>query len=160
MRWMSVIPLAVTMSNEDWQGNIDVNLSGAFYVCRQFLPTFLANGRGRFIHMSSIAMNGMAGLSGYSASKAGLVGLSSSVAKEYGRKGITSNVLMLGFFDTDMTREQMPDHQKEFWIQFNPVGRMGKMSEVSGTVLYLASDAAGFVNGETISLTGGLQWSP
>jgi len=152
--------LAVSMSNENWQDTIDVNLTGAFYVTRQFLPTFLSNRSGRFIHISSVAMNGMAGLSGYSASKAGLSGLSSSVAKEYGRKGITSNMLMLGFFDTDMTREQMPEHQKAFWQQFCPVGRMGKLNEITEAVLFLSSDKSGFVNGETISLTGGLQWAP
>ena len=152
--------LAVAMSDDEWRDVIDVNLSGAFYVCRQFLPVFLSQRRGRFIHMSSVARKGMAGLSAYSASKAGLCGLSAALAKEYGRKGITSNVLMLGFFDTDMTREQMPEHHKEFWHDFCPVGRMGELSDISQAVLYLASDQAGFVNGETISLTGGLNWGP
>ena len=92
------IGLAVSMSDGDWQDIIDVNLTGAFYVCREFLPVFLAQKRGRFVHISSVAQNGMAGLSAYSASKAGLTGLSAALAKEYGRKGITSNVLTLGFF--------------------------------------------------------------
>lgn len=151
--------LAVSTSDEDWREVIDTNLSGTFYVCRQFLPAFLANGRGRFIHVSSIAANGMAGLSAYAASKAGLNGLSMTLAKEYGRKGITSNVLTLGFFDTDMTREQMPQRAKDFWHTYCPAGRMGEMHEISGTVLYLASDAGAFVNGEAISLTGGLMWA-
>ena len=152
--------LIVAMSDADWQQVIDVNLSGAFYVARQFLPHFLAKRRGRFIHMSSVAQNGMSGLTAYSASKAGLCGLSAGLAKEYGRKGITSNVLMLGFFDTDMTRDMMPDQQKEFWSRFCPAGRLGVLSEVSEAVLYLASDGAGFVNGTTIPLTGGQDWVP
>jgi NAD(P)-dependent dehydrogenase (short-subunit alcohol dehydrogenase family) len=152
--------LAASLSDEDWHAVLDTNLSGCFYVCRQFLPAFLSNKRGRFIHISSIASTGMAGQIAYAASKAGLNGLSTTLAKEYGRKGITSNVLKLGFFDTDMTREQMPAWAKDFWFKFCPAGRMGEMHEVSGTVLYLASEAGGFINGETISLLGGLTWAP
>jgi NAD(P)-dependent dehydrogenase (short-subunit alcohol dehydrogenase family) len=101
----------------------------------------------------------MAGLAAYSASKAALCGFSASLAKEYGRKGITSNVLTLGFFDTDMTREMMPEKQKAFWYETCPAGRMGEVNDVSQAVLYLASDGAGFVNGETLHLTGGLRWA-
>lgn len=151
--------LTASMSDEDWHAVIDTNLSGTFYVCREFLPTFLANRRGRFIHLSSIAANGMTGAPAYAASKAGLGGLSTTLAKEYGRKGITSNVLTLGLFDTDMTRDQMPTGAREFWDQYCPTGRMGDMREVSGMVLHLASDAGGFVNGEAISLAGGLAWA-
>ncbi len=152
--------LAASLSDEDWRAVIDTNLTGSFYVCRQFLPAFLAKKRGRFIHISSIAATGMTGQTAYSASKAGLAGLSLALAKEYGRKGITSNVLALGFFETDMTREQMPEWARDFWFKFCPAGRMGEMSEISGTVLYLASDAGAFINGETISLMGGLTWAP
>ena len=152
--------LTMTMSDEDWQEVIDVNLTGAFYVCRQLLPTFLSNRSGRFIHISSIAMYGMAGLSAYSASKAALCGFSAALAKEYGRKGITSNVLTLGFFDTDMTRELMPETQKAFWHETCPAGRMGETADVSQAVLYLASAGASFVTGETLHLTGGLRWAP
>lgn len=150
--------LTASMPDEDWRAVIDTNLSGAFYISREFLPTFLANRRGRFIHLSSIAANGMTGAPAYAASKAGLGGLSMTLAKEYGRKGITSNVLTLGLFDTDMTRDQMPEGAREFWHQYCPTGRMGDMHEISGMVLHLASDAGGFVNGETISLAGGLTW--
>lgn len=152
--------MAMSMSNEDWEHSIDVNLSAPFYVSRHFLPVFLANGWGRFIHISSVAMHGMAGLIGYSASKAGLSGLSSTLAKEYGPKGITSNLLVLGFFDTDMTREQMPEHQKIFWKQFCPAKRMGELREISDAVLYLSSEGSGFMNGEALVLAGGMNWSP
>lgn len=152
--------LAISMSDEDWRDVIDVNLSGAFYVTRQLLPTFLSNGWGRFIFISSIATYGMAGLSAYSASKAALAGFSASLSKEYGRKRITSNILALGFFDTDMTRELMPQAQKDFWHETCPAGRMGEPADVSQAVLYLASRGADFVNGETLHLTGGLRWAP
>lgn len=154
------VGLALALADEDWRAVIDTNLSGAFFVCRQFLPVFLSNKRGRLIHMSSIAAAGMTGQTAYAASKAGLGGMSQAIAKEYGSKGITSNVLALGFFDTDMTREQMSDQSKDFWRRFCPTGRMGELNEISQAVLYLASDAAGFINGETISLMGGLTWAP
>jgi 3-oxoacyl-[acyl-carrier protein] reductase len=152
--------LIASMSDEDWRDVIEVNLNGTFYVCRQLLPTFLSNQRGRFIMMSSIARNGMKGLGNYAASKAALIGLSNTLAKEYGRKGITSNVLTLGFFDTDMTRELMSEQSKEFWFNFTPVGRMGEISEISQAILYLASDGGSFMNGTTMTLTGGLNWAP
>jgi len=152
--------LTISMSDEDWREVMDVNVTGAFYVCRQLLPAFLANRSGRFIHISSIAVYGMAGLAAYSASKAALCGFSASLSKEYGPKGITSNVLTLGFFDTDMSRELMPDKQKAFWYETCPAKRMGTAADVSQAVLYLASPGAAFVNGETLHLTGGLRWAP
>jgi NAD(P)-dependent dehydrogenase (short-subunit alcohol dehydrogenase family) len=150
--------LAFSLTDEDWHHVIETNLSGAFYVARQFLPTFLASKRGRFIHLSSISRDGMAGQIAYSASKAGLGGLSGALAKEYGRKGVTSNVLVLGFFDTDMTREQMTEENKVLWRRFCPAGRMGEMSEVTAAVLFLASDGGAFVNGQSLGITGGLDW--
>ena len=152
--------MTMTMSDEEWREVIDVNVTGAFFVCRQLLPLYLSNGSGRFIHISSLAMYGMAGVSAYSASKAALCGFSAALSKEYGRKGITSNVLTLGFFDTDMTRELMPESQKRFWYETCPAGRMGVPADVSHAVLYLASKNASFVNGETLHLTGGLRWAP
>jgi NAD(P)-dependent dehydrogenase (short-subunit alcohol dehydrogenase family) len=153
------------MSDEDWRLVLDTNLSGSFFVARSFLPTFLAHGRGRFIFISSIAAGGLSGQANYAASKAGLSGLSGALAKEYGRKGITSNVIVPGFFETDMTRETMSAQQKSFWLQFCPLGRMGHLGErgaggeIAGMVLFLASAEAAFVNGQAISVTGGLDWS-
>ncbi len=150
--------LAATTSDEDWRAVLDTNLSGAFYLCRYFLPTFLAAGRGRFLHISSVGMYGMTGQVAYCASKAGLVGLSGTLGKEYGRKGITSNVLVLGFFETDMTRQNMSEENRLFWSQLCPAGRMGQTSEVAQAVLFLASDGAGFINAQVIHITGGLDW--
>jgi len=152
--------LAASLPDEIWQNCIDTNLSGTFYVSRQFLPTFLAAGYGRFIHISSISQTGMTGQVAYSASKAGLIGLSGALAKEYGRKGITSNVLSVGFVDTDMTREQMSESNKAFWHQMCPVGRMGQGSDISAAVLFLASPGASFITGAVLMVTGGLEWAP
>lgn len=152
--------LAVSLSDEDWKTVIDTNLTGSFHVCRQLLPAMMANKFGRVVFVSSLGRGGVTGQAAYAASKAGLLGLSSTLAKEYGRKGITSNVVVPGFFDTDMTREGMSDANKEFWLRYCPVGRMGELSEVAKVVLFLASEAASYVNGESISITGGLDWAP
>ncbi len=157
---VNVNNLAVSMSDEEWKTVIDTNLTGAFYVCRQFLPTFLGSGFGRIILISSIGAHGVSGQANYAASKAGLLGLSAALAKEYGRKGITSNVVIPGFFDTDMTREGMSEANRSFWLQYCPVGRVGKLGEVSRVVMFLASEAASFVNGQAIGVTGGLDWAP
>lgn len=152
------VGLAFSTSDEDWNEVIDTNLTGAFRVTRQFLPSMLARRWGRFIYVSSVAANGMTGDPAYCASKAGLLGLSKAIAKEYGRKGITSNALMLGLFETEMTREGLSEDNRGFYQTYCPVGRPGRIDEVSEAVLYLSRDAAGFVNGQTIGLTGGLDW--
>jgi NAD(P)-dependent dehydrogenase (short-subunit alcohol dehydrogenase family) len=157
---VNVNNLAVSMSDAEWTTVIDTNLTGAFYVCRQFLPTFLGNGFGRIILISSIGAHGVSGQANYAASKAGLLGLSAALAKEYGRKGITSNVVIPGFFETDMTREGMSESNRSFWLQYCPVGRVGDLGEVSKVVMFLASAAASFVNGQALGVTGGLDWAP
>jgi NAD(P)-dependent dehydrogenase (short-subunit alcohol dehydrogenase family) len=120
----------------------------------------LAAGGGSLVFVGSIAADGMAGQAAYAASKAGLVGLAKSLAKEYGRKGITANVVVPGFIDSDMTRDAMPDPLKAFWAEFCPMRRMGEASEVADVVMFLASKAARFVNGQTLGVTGGLEWAP
>ena len=152
--------LAMAMSDEDWHDVLNVNLSGAFYVVRSTLPLFLANRGGSYIHVSSIATYGITGQLSYCASKAGLLGLSAGIAKEYGRKAVRSNVLMLGLFDSDMVREGLSTSNRQFWLQYCPAGRFGNIHEISAACLYLASDAARFVTGQVITLTGGLEHAP
>ena len=131
--------LALSMTDEQWQQVIDTNLTGAFYTIRQALSYFLSNKKGRFILVSSIAKDGMSGQVNYSASKAGLVGLSAAIAKEYGSKGITSNVVVPGFFTTDMTTKTMSNALKKFWVEFCPLKRMGKLDELADVILFLSS---------------------
>jgi NAD(P)-dependent dehydrogenase (short-subunit alcohol dehydrogenase family) len=150
--------LLFSTSDEDWRDVLDTNLTGPFFVARQFLPALLANGFGRFIFVSSIAANGMSGNAAYGASKAGLLGLSGALAKEYARKGVTSNALLLSLFETDMSDEQLSDDNRAFYARYCPVGRVGQVSEVASAVLFLASDAASFVNGQTLGVNGGLDW--
>jgi 3-oxoacyl-[acyl-carrier protein] reductase len=151
--------LAASMTDDEWQSVIQTNLSGPFYVTREFLHAFLANRRGRFVHVSSIAKDGLSGQANYAASKAGLLGLSGTIAKEYGAKGITSNVVVPGFFETAMTRGSMSDRLKGFWLEHCPMRRMGELDEIANVILFLASDAASFVNGQAISVNGGLDWA-
>ena len=152
--------LAANMSDDDWRFVIDTNLTGSFFVARQFLPTMVANRFGRIIFMSSLGRTGVTGQCNYAASKAGLLGLSQTLAKEYGRKGINSNVVVPGFFDTDMTRTDMSESNREFWLKHCPAGRVGQPSEVAKVVMFLASDGATYINGEHIQVTGGLDWAP
>lgn len=152
--------LLVSMSDEEWDDVLRTNLTGTFYICRQFLPAMLANRFGRFVLMSSLGRIGVSGQANYCASKAGLQGLCSSMAKEYGRKGITTNMVVPGFFETDMTRDGMSGSNREFWIQFCPAGRTGELQEVTHAVMFLASEGASFINGQAIPVTGGLDWAP
>ncbi len=153
--------LLVSMSDEEWADVIGTNLSGPFYVVRQFLPSLLSNRFGRIVNISSIQHSGATGQSNYAASKSGLHGLTKSIAKEYGRKGITANVVVPGFFDTDMTREAMPQVAKDYWKKYCPApkGRMGDISEVAKLVGFLASPGGAFINGQVIPVTGGLDWT-
>ena len=152
--------LVVSMSDEEWASVLETNLSGAFYVVRQFLPTFLANRFGRIVLISSLGATGVSGQANYCASKAGLLGLSATLAKEYGKKGITSNVISPGFFETDMTREGMSAANREFWLQYCPLGRLGELHEIAELVGFLVSRGGGYINGQEIRVNGGLGWAP
>jgi len=150
--------MAISTADEEWDAVLGTNLTGSFFVARQFLPAFLANGFGRFIFMSSIAAKGMSGDVAYSASKAGMLGLSGALAKEYGRKGITSNALLMSLFETEMTLKELSTKNREFYEAHCPAGRIGQVPEVAAAVLFLASEGASFVNGQEIGVTGGLDW--
>ena len=152
--------LAVTTSDEEWRAVIDTNLTGAFYVCRQFLPALLANKFGRIILLSSLSHRGLSGQAAYAASKAGLLGLSATLAKEYGSRGITSNVVAPGLIDTDMARDSLAEANRQRWQELCPAARLGAPDEVAKLVTFLASEAAGFINGQTIEINGGLDWVP
>jgi 3-oxoacyl-[acyl-carrier protein] reductase len=152
--------LVVSMSDEEWRSVVETNLFGAFYVARYFLPAFLAQRFGRIILMASLGTTGVSGQANYAASKAGLLGLSATLAKEYGRKGITSNVVSPGFFETDMTRAGMSEGNRAFWLTHNPLGRLGELPEIAKLIGFLASPGADYINGQEIRVDGGLGWAP
>ncbi|MFW6368268.1 MAG: SDR family NAD(P)-dependent oxidoreductase [Spirochaetota bacterium] len=151
---------AVTMSDESWNEVLNINLSGPFYLTRAFLMHFLSNRFGRVVFISSLAQYGSSGQVNYAAAKAGLSGVSLTLAKEYGRKGITSNVVTVGLVPTEMSGEGVPASSLEFWNRHCPAGRVGTGEEVASAVLYLCRPEAGFVNGENVRVSGGLTYAP
>lgn len=157
---VAVNGLAYSLLDEDWNRVIDTNLTGAFYVCRAFLPELVAQRTGRIVMISSVSAGGATGQAAYAASKAGIIGLTKAFAKEYGPKGITTNALVPGYFDTDMTRGAMSPELSHFAITYCPMRRLGNLDQLAAAVLFLLSDAGGFINGETIRITGGLDWAP
>jgi NAD(P)-dependent dehydrogenase (short-subunit alcohol dehydrogenase family) len=153
--------LAYAMQDHDWRTVIDTNLTGTFHVCRAFIPELVAARQGRILVMSSITAEGASGQIAYASSKAGLQGLARTLAKEYGPKGVTTNVVVPGYFETDMTRgEGMAASLKTFALEYCPLRRLGDLEELARTILFLASDGAGFINGAVIPVTGGLDWAP
>jgi NAD(P)-dependent dehydrogenase (short-subunit alcohol dehydrogenase family) len=153
--------LAYVVQDEDWRTVIDTNLTGTFFVCRSFLPELVAARAGRILVMSSITAGGASGQIAYASSKAGLQGLARTLAKEYGPKGVTTNVVVPGYFETDMTKgEAMADSLKAFALAYCPLRRLGELDELAHTILFLASDSVGFINGAVIPVTGGLDWAP
>ncbi|GAB7529261.1 SDR family oxidoreductase [Pseudomonas sp. 3A(2025)] len=152
--------LAISLPDADWRAVMDVNLDGNFRLCRALLPGFVARRRGRIVLLSSVAAQGMTGQIAYNVSKAGLIAMAATLAREYGRRGITANALVLGLIDTDMSRKTAPAKTFEHWLGQCPTGRLGTPQDVAQAVLYLVSDGASFVNGQAINLTGGLDWVP
>lgn len=157
---VSLNGLAYGLTDEDWGAVIDTNLSGAFYVCRAFLPELVSRRKGRILLVSSVIAGGGSGQAAYAASKAGLIGLGASLAKEYGPKGVTTNIVAPAYFETDMTRDTMSSGLVDYANRFCPVRRLGALDELAATMLFLISDKAGYINGETIRVTGGLDWAP
>ena len=151
---------AVLLTDEQWTEVIDTNLSGPFYIIRALLMHFLSNKGGRIINISSLAQGGASGQINYAASKAGLIGITKTVAKEYGAKGITANVVGVGLVETDMVRDNMSETIKNIWLQYCPMKRTGKASEIASLVHYLTTKTAGFINGEVINVAGGLTYIP
>lgn len=154
--------LVLRMSEDDFTSVLDANLTGGFRVAKRAVRSMMRQRYGRIVFISSVVgLVGQAGQANYAASKAGLHGLTASLAKEYGRKGITANVVVPGFFDTDMTRETMPAQAKEYWAQYCPMpkGRMGTIQELATVVTFLAGPGGSYINGQVIPVTGGLDWT-
>ncbi len=151
---------AALMSNEEWEEVIATNLSGPFYVIRGFLMHFISNRFGRIINISSLAEEGCSGQANYAASKAGLVGLTKTLAKEYASKGITANVVTVGYVQTDMTNDNMAKELHEFWIKHCPMHEVSKPEDIAGLVYFLCTKEANFINGEVICVSGGLTYAP
>ncbi|TNH21976.1 SDR family oxidoreductase [Micromonospora orduensis] len=148
--------LLLRMSEEQFTGVVDTNLTGAFRVAKRASGKMLRAKWGRMIFISSVVgLSGGAGQVNYAASKAGLVGVARSITRELGSRNITANVVAPGFIDTDMTAG-LPDDRKAEIRKSIPAGRMASPDEVAAVVTWLASDSAGYVSGAVIPVDGGL----
>ncbi|HTP58205.1 MAG TPA: SDR family oxidoreductase [Spirochaetia bacterium] len=152
--------VAAMMTDEQWQDVIATDLSGPFFVIRSFLSHMMGKRWGRIVNISSLAQEGSSGQANYAAAKAGLIGLTKTLAREYGPRGITSNVVTVGYVETDMTDAHMAQKLHDIWLEYCPIKRIGSAEEISSLVSYLAGDEAGFINGEVIRVAGGLSYVP
>jgi 3-oxoacyl-[acyl-carrier protein] reductase len=148
------------MSNEQWDEVIQTHLTGTFYVCRAFIEEFIYNKGGKFINISSICHVGSAGQANYSAAKAGIIGFSRALAKEYGHKDIYCNVIVPGYFKTELTDANASEMIVEQFVRLSMLQREGQPDEFGRAVVFLASDLSSFVNGDTLYVTGGLDTIP
>jgi 3-oxoacyl-[acyl-carrier protein] reductase len=148
--------LAMRMRDEQWDEVIDTNLTGAFRLARTVVRGMMKARHGRIINISSVVgSSGNAGQANYAAAKAGLEGMTRALARELGSRGITVNCVAPGFIDTDMTRALTPAQSEAMLAQI-PAGRLGEAEEIGALVAFLASPAAGYINGVTVHVNGGM----
>lgn len=148
--------LAMRLKDEDWDAVLEVNLKAAFKLSQAVLRGMMKRRWGRIIGITSIVgVTGNPGQVNYAASKAGLIGMSKSLAQEVASRGITVNCLAPGFIATAMT-DALGDDQHEKLKAAIPAGRMGSVEDIATGVVYLASDEAGYVTGQTLHVNGGM----
>ena len=148
--------LFMRMKDEEWDQVIAVNLTAAFRLSRAVLRGMMKKRWGRIIQITSIVgATGNPGQGNYAAAKAGLVGMSKSLAAEVASRNITVNCIAPGFIQTAMT-EVLTDAQKEMISARIPAGRMGTPGEIAAAALFLASDEAAYITGETLQINGGM----
>ena len=143
------------MAHLEWQQVIDVNLTGVFNCTKSIAPYMVQQNYGRIICTSSVVgVHGNFGQTNYAAAKAGVIGMVKTWAKELGKNNITSNAVAPGFIRTDMT-DAIPEEVRQQVINSIPVKRMGEAMDIANAYLYLASEEAGFVNGQVLGVNGG-----
>ncbi len=151
--------LLMRMSESDWDTVLNTNLKGAFNTIKAVSRPMLKQRRGRIINISSVVgITGNAGQANYSASKAGLIGLTKATARELASRGITVNCIAPGYIDTDMTAGLKAEVKTELIKQI-PLGRIGNTNDIATMVQFLASNAAGYITGQTYAVDGGLTMS-
>ena len=148
--------LFLRMSDDDWDNVINTNLTGTFNLTKIFLKNMIKNKFGRIINISSISgLMGNPGQVNYSSSKAALNGFTKSLAKEVGSRNITVNCVAPGFIDTDMT-SYIGENERNEILKKIPLNKFGSPEDISKLVMFLMSDEASYITGQTISIDGGL----
>ncbi len=148
--------LLMRMSEEDWDLVLSVNLKSAFNLTKAVQRTMIKQRSGSIINMSSVVgVNGNAGQSNYSASKAGMIGFTKSIAQELGSRNVRCNAIAPGFIETEMT-DQLPQDVREQWIGSIPLRRSGRPEDVADVAVFLAGDLSAYVTGQVISVCGGM----
>lgn len=148
--------LAVRMKDEEWNMILDINLTAPFRLARTTLRGMMKRRYGRIVNISSIVgVTGNPGQTNYCASKAGMIGWSKAMAAEVATRGVTVNCIAPGFIATAMT-EELKDDQKSAILSRIPAGRMGSPDDIAAAALYLSSDEAAYVTGQTLHVNGGM----
>lgn len=148
--------LLLRMDDETWSEVLDTNLTGTFRVAKRAVTKMVRARTGRLVFVSSVnAFRGSPGQANYAAAKAGLVGLARALAREYGSRNITANVVAPGYVRTDMTAA-LPEGFEEQAVALTPTGRVVEAEEVAAAVTFLASPAAGSITGAVLPVDGGL----
>ena len=144
------------MKDEEWQTVLDVNLTASFRLSRAVLRPMMKARWGRIISVTSVVgAIGNPGQANYAASKAGLTGMTKALAQEVASRGVTVNCVAPGFIETAMT-DALTDAQKEMILARIPAGRLGAAEDVGACALFLASNEAGYVTGQTIHVNGSM----
>ncbi len=148
--------LVMRLKDEDWQRQLDVNLTGAFHLIRAAARPMMKARGGAIVNLTSVVGEmGNAGQAAYAATKAGLIGLTKSVARELASRNVRVNAVSPGYIDTDMTAA-LPEAAKQKMAEMIPLGRLGSADDVAAAVAWLCSDQASYVTGEVLRVNGGM----
>ena len=148
--------LLMRMKDDEWNDIIETNLTPIFKMSKAALRPMMKKRAGRIINIGSVVGSmGNAGQTNYAAAKAGVIGFTKSMAREVASRGITVNTVAPGFIETDMTKA-LTDEQRASTLSAVPAGRLGLPKEIAATVVFLASEGAAYINGETIHVNGGM----